>query len=149
MASIHKDILIDANPDDVWAAVRDFGAVHTRLAPGFVVDARLDGEARIVTFANGNVAREILVDCDDTRRRLVYAIANERVSHYSASVQVLTEGPTKSRLIWIVDVLPNAMAPYIDSQMDLGALAVQKTLERHAAKPAATGSADDVTTIRG
>jgi hypothetical protein len=130
MASIHKDIPIDAHPDDVWAAVRDFGNLHTRLAPGFVTDAKLDGDARIVTFANGTVARELLVDCDDARRRLVYAINNERVSHYSASVQVLAEGAARSRLIWIVDVLPNAMAPYIDSQMDLGALAVQKTLGR-------------------
>ena len=133
MASITKDIPIDAPAQDVWDAVRDFGAVHTRLAPGFVVDARLDGEARIVTFANGNVARELLVDCDEARRRLVYAISNERVSHYSASVQVLAEGATQSRLIWIVDVLPNAMAPYIGSQMDLGALAVQKALGRDAA----------------
>src|SRR5450631_2888676 len=75
VASIHKDISIDAAPNDVWDAVRDFGAVHTRLAPGFVTDARLDGDARIVTFANGNVAREVLVDCDDERRRLVYGIA--------------------------------------------------------------------------
>jgi hypothetical protein len=133
MASIHKDIPIDAAPDDVWAAVRDFGAVHTRLAPGFVIDAKLDGDARIVTFANGNVVRELLVDCDEARRRLAYAISNERVSHYSASLQVLAEGATRSRLIWIVDVLPNAMAPYIESQMDLGALAVQKTLGRSAA----------------
>lgn len=133
MASIPKDIPIDAHPDDVWAAVRDFGAVHQRLAPGFVRDAQLDGEARIVTFANGTTARELLVDCDEARRRLVYAISNERVSHYSASVQVLAEGATQSRLIWIVDVLPNAMAPYIGSQMDLGALAVQKALGRAAA----------------
>ena len=133
MASIQKDISIDASPADVWDAVRDFGAVHTRLAPGFVVDSRLDGDARIVTFANGNVAREQLVDCDEARRRLVYAIANERVSHYSASVQVIANGETRSRLIWIVDVLPNAVAPYIDAQMDLGAQAVQKTLNRKAA----------------
>ena len=133
MASIHKDIIIDASPNDVWDAVRDFGAVHTRLAPGFVVDARLDGNARIVTFSNGNVAREQLVDCDEARRRLVYAIANERVSHYSASVQVLADGEMRSRLIWIVDVLPNEIAPYIDAQMDLGALAVQKSLRRSAA----------------
>ena len=57
MASIHKDIPIDAHLNDVWAAVRDFGAVHRRLVPGFVLDARLDGEARIVTFVNGTVAR--------------------------------------------------------------------------------------------
>jgi hypothetical protein len=107
--------------------------VHKRLAPGFVLDARLDGDARIVTFANGNVARERLVDCDDARRRLVYAIVSERVSHYSASVQVLAEGEARSRLIWIVDVLPNEIAPYIDAQMDQGALAVQKALGRSAA----------------
>ena len=81
MASIHREIPIDARPSDVWAAVRDFGAVHRRLAPGFVTNARLDGEARIVTFANGTVARELLVDCDEPRRRLVYAIISERVKH--------------------------------------------------------------------
>jgi hypothetical protein len=108
--------------------VRDFGAVHTRLAPGFAIDARLDGEARIVTFANGNVAREVLVNCDEARRRLVYAIANERVSHYNASVQVQADGETRSRLIWIVDVLPNAIAPYIDGQMDQAAQAMQQAL---------------------
>ena len=133
MASIHKDIPIDAQPADVWAAVRDFGAVHQRLAPGFVIDARLDGDARIVTFANGNVAREQLVDCDEARRRLVYAIANERVSHYSASVQVLADGEARSRLIWIVDVLPHEIAPYVDAQMDQAALAMQKALGRSAA----------------
>jgi Polyketide cyclase / dehydrase and lipid transport len=133
MASIHKDIPIDAQPADAWAAVRDFGAVHQRLAPGFVIDARLDGDARIVTFANGNVAREQLVDCDDARRRLVYAIANERVSHYSASLQVVADGEARTRLIWIVDVLPHEIAPYVDAQMDQAALAMQKALGRSAA----------------
>ena len=133
MASIHKDIPIDAHPNDVWAAVRDFGAVHQRLVPGFVLDARLEGDARVVTFANGTVARELLVDCDDARRRLVYAVVSERVKQHSASVQVLADGDTRSRLTWIVDVLPNEIASYIDGQMDQAALAMQKTLGRSAA----------------
>jgi hypothetical protein len=133
MASIHKDIRIDARPDDVWAAVRDFGNPHKRLVPGFVLDARLDGDARIVTFANGTVARELLVDCDDARRRLVYAVISERVKQHSAAVQVLADGDMRSRLIWIVDVLPHEIAPYIDAQMDQAALAMQKALERSAA----------------
>jgi len=132
MASIHKDIPIDASPDEVWAAVRDFGAVH-RLAPGFVREAYLDGDARIVTFANGMVAREVLVDCDDARQRLVYAVISERVTHYSASVQVLADGETGSRLAWIVDLLPHAMAPTIGGQMDQAALAMQRALARSAA----------------
>ena len=133
MASIHKEIPINADPDDVWAAVRDFGAVHRRLAPGFVIEARLDGEARILSFANGTVARELLVDCDEARRRLVYAVISERVKHYSASVQVLAEGDSRTRLRWIVDLLPHEMAPYIAGQMDQAALAMQKALDRHAA----------------
>jgi len=134
MASIQKDFLIEANPNDVWDALRDFGALHTRLAPGFVTDTKLNGDARIVTFSNGTVAREILVDCDEARRRLVYAIpANERVKHYSASAQILANGDTRSRMIWIVDVLPNEMAPYISAQMDQGVAAMQKALGRNAA----------------
>src|ERR1700744_5432957 len=131
MASLQKDIPIDAHPDDVWAAVRDFGAVH-RLAPGVVVPTRLDGEARIVTFANGNVVRELLVDCDDARRRLVYAVISERGTHYKASVQLLANGETCSRMIWTIDLLPNEAAPYVDGQMDQGALAVQKMFGREA-----------------
>ena len=133
MASIHKDIIIDASPADVWDAVRDFGAVHQRLVPGFVLDSRLDGDARIVSFANGTSARELLVDCDDKRQRLVYAVISERIKLHSASVQVIADGDNRSRLLWIVDVLPHEIAPYIDAQMDQAALAMQKKLGRSAA----------------
>ena len=120
--------------------MRDFASPHQRLVPGFVLDARLDGDARIVTFANGTVARELLVDCDDARRRLVYAVVSERVKQHSASVQVLADGDTRSRVIWIVNVLPNEIAPYIGGQMDQAALAMQKALGRSAAKRAAMRS---------
>jgi hypothetical protein len=133
MASIHKDIIIDANPADVWDALRDFGALHTRLVPGFVLDTKLDGDARIVTFSNGTVAREVLVDCDDKRQRLVYAVKSERLTQHSASAQVFAESDGRSRLVWIVDVLPNEVASYMDAQMDLGAAAMQKALGRGAA----------------
>src|SRR5215218_11433623 len=133
MASIHKEILIDASPDHVWDALRDFGALHTRLVPGFVTDTKLDGDARIVTFANGNVAREILVDCNDSRRRLVYAIVSERIKQHSASAQVFAESDDRTRFVWIADVLPNEIASYMDAQMDLGLLAMQKSLGRSAA----------------
>ena len=128
MASIHKEILIDAPAAAVWDAVRDFGALHTRLAPGFVLDTRLDGEARVVTFANGTVARELLVDCDETRRRLAYAVVSDRLTQHSASIEIIAEGDGRCRMIWITDVLPHEIAPYIRAQMDQGALAVQAAL---------------------
>ena len=133
MASIHKEILIDASPYHVWDALRDFGALHTRLVPDFVTDTRLDGDARIGTFANGTVAREILVDCDDAKRRLAYAIVSERLKQHSASAQVFAESDGRTRFVWIADVLPNEVAPYMDAQMDLGMHAMQKALGRSAA----------------
>jgi carbon monoxide dehydrogenase subunit G len=133
MASIQKDFIIDADPAAVWDALRDFGALHTRLVPGFVTDTKLEGDTRIVTFANGSVAREVLVDSDDSRRRLVYAIKSERLTQHSASAQVFAESDGRTRFVWIVDVLPNDVAPYMNSQMDLGATAMQKALAHNAA----------------
>jgi hypothetical protein len=133
MASILKDIPLDARPEDVWAAVRDYGAVHQRVAPGFVTDCKLDGDSRIVTFANGNVAQERLVTLDDARMRLVYAVVSPRVKQHSASIQIFADGDNRSRMVWIADVLPDEIGPYIDGQMDLGAAAMQKQFRRDAA----------------
>jgi len=132
MATIRNDFHIDARPDDVWDAVRDFGALHQRLVPGFVVDARMDGDARIVTFANGMVAREELVSLDDKAKRLAYAIVGGfggQLRHYNASVEVLADGGG-SRFVWVIDVLPNELAPSIEAMAGEGAKAVKRTLER-------------------
>lgn len=128
-ASIHKELIVNAAPADVWDAFRDYGAVHQRLARGFVVDCRLEGDARIVTFANGTVAREILVSMDDKTRRLVYTIAGTRLEHHNASFQVFTEGDKRARIVWIADILPNGLASYVSSQMDEGVRAMKQTLE--------------------
>src|ERR1044072_4660715 len=111
MASVYKEISLDARPEDVWAAVRDYGAVHQRVAPGFVTDCRLDGDSRIVTFANGNVAQVRLVTMDEARMRLVYAVVSPRLTQHSAPVQVFAEGDNRSRVVWIADVLPNEIRP--------------------------------------
>ena len=133
MASIHNDIPLPAAANDVWDAVRDFGALHERLVPGFVTACMLDGDARIVTFANGSVAREVLVDCDDARRRLVYAISNERLKHYSASVQVIADGERRCRLVWIIDMLPNELAAYVQEQTKDAVIALHKAFPAAAA----------------
>ncbi len=133
MATIIKDIPIDAPPADVWDALADFGALHRRLVPGFVTACDFDGEARTITFSNGTVARELLVTSDSDHRRLVYAVVGDRVKHYSAAAQVFDDGKGGARLTWTVDMLPNEAAPYISGQMDLGAAAMQKALGRKAA----------------
>jgi len=131
MASIRKEIPIDASPEHVWDAIRDFGAVHERVVPGFVVDTQLDGSDRIVTFFSGAVQREPLVDLDDRARRLVYAAVDSPIgaTHYNASVQVFPDGETGSRIEWIVDFLPSEIGSTLDGFMDRGAATMKQTLE--------------------
>src|SRR5213082_2632502 len=110
MASIYREITVASPPDLVWAAVRDVGAVHIRLAQGFVTDTKLENGARVVTFANGFVAREMIVDIDEEHRRLAYSAVGGRASHHNASIQVFSAKDGKSRLLWITDLLPDDMA---------------------------------------
>jgi len=127
MASIVKEFMLAADAGAVWDALADFGALHTKLVPGFVTGTRLEGDTRIVTFASGAVARERLVTSDAQRRRLVYAIApSERIAHYSAAAQVSDAGNGRTKFTWTVDLLPDVLAPYVSGQMDAGVVAMKK-----------------------
>jgi hypothetical protein len=129
MASLRRTIALNAGATTVWNALRDFGAVHTRVAPGFLTDLKMDRGDRIVTFFNGLVARERLVTCDDEERRLVYTVVEGRATHYNATVQVIPDGVGRSRVFWTIDLLPDALAPAIGDMMDHAAGVMKKTLE--------------------
>jgi len=132
MASIRKEILIEAHPEQVWDAVRDVGAVHTRLAPGFVVDTRMDGDTRIVTFGNGMVARERIIDIGDPSRRLVWSVVGGPLTHHNASLQIFADGEARSRVVWIADLLPNDLAGTIAGMIEQGMGIMKRTLEGQA-----------------
>jgi hypothetical protein len=120
---------VDASPDAVWDAVRDVGAIHTRLARGFVTDVKLEPGARIVTFANGMVANELIVDVDDAARRLVWSAVGGRLTHHNASAQIFADGPNRTRFVWIADLLPDELAPAIAGMIEQGLAAVKRTFE--------------------
>jgi hypothetical protein len=130
MASIRKELLTKASVDDVWAALRDIGALHTRLVPGFVTDTKLERGERIVTFGNGMVVREPIVDIDDTARRLVWAAIGGPLTHYNASAQVFANADGQTRLVWIADLLPNEAVGSITLMMEAGMAVMKSTLDR-------------------
>jgi hypothetical protein len=130
MASIRKEIETKARPDDVWAAIADIGALHTRLVPGFVVDTKLEPGARVVTFGNGMVVREPIVTIDGASRRLVWTAEGGRTTHYNASVQVCSRSDETTAVVWIADFLPDAMTGQIDGAMEAGMTVMKKTLDR-------------------
>jgi carbon monoxide dehydrogenase subunit G len=129
MASIRREISIEIPAAQVWDALRDVGASHTRLVAGFVTNCYLDGDARVVTFANGMTAREVIIDVSESEQRVVWSAVGGRLTHHNASAQVFAEGAGRSRLVWIADLLPDELAPAIASMIEQGTIAMKNTLE--------------------
>jgi carbon monoxide dehydrogenase subunit G len=130
MATIRRDIRTTARPGDVWDAMRDVGALHTRLVPGFVTDTRLEPGARIVTFSNGRVVRETIVTIDDDERRLVWSASGGSLTHHNGSVQVFTAPDGTTSVVWIADLLPDEAAGAIGAMMEEGMAVMKHTLDR-------------------
>jgi len=129
MASIRREVTIDASPEAVWDAERDYGGLHELLVPRFVTDARLDGDARVVTFFTGTVVTEVLVTLDDDERRLVWTIVDGQYRHHNASAQVFDEPGGRSRFVWLADVLPDETAGPTAEMMTRGIGVAKETLE--------------------
>jgi len=118
-----------AKADQVWAVLRDIGALHTRLVPGFVADTRLEPGARVVTFGNGMVVREPIVDVNDETRRVVWSAENDRLTHYNASAQVFVDDDGRTKVVWIADLLPNDASDFVAQMMEEGMTVMKKTLD--------------------
>ena len=116
-------------PAQVWEVFRDVGSVHTRLAPGFVLDTVVDGDARKVTFANGVVVTELIVSLDDEQRRLAYAIVGGSAEHHNASFEV-RESAGGAVVCWTTDLLPDEAADRFAEMMDAGIPVMQRSLSR-------------------
>jgi len=129
MAAIHKEIEIERNKEFVWDAIRDVGAIHKRLVPGFVVDCQLEGDWRIVTFANGMVVRELIVDVDDESCRHSWSARGESFTHHNASIQIFPEGRDTCRVVWIADLMPNEVAEAVGEMIQQGLNTMKQTLE--------------------
>jgi len=129
MGSICKEILTKAAPDQVWSAVRDIGALHTRLVPGFVTDTRLEPDARIVTFGNGMVLREPIIAINEDIRRFVWSAEGGPFTHYNASLQVFAENEG-TRVVWIADFLPDEVASNQNAAMESALQIMRTTLDQ-------------------
>jgi hypothetical protein len=144
MATIRREIVTAAWPDDVWEALRDVGALHTRLVPGFVTDTRLEPGARVVTFDNGMVVRETIITIDDGERRIVWSAARGWLMHHNASAQVFPGPQGAAKVVWIADILPDEAAGTIAAMIDRGMAAMKQTLDRLAKKAGSNVEAGDI-----
>jgi hypothetical protein len=138
MTTIAVEVTTDASPSAVWEAIRDVGALHTRLVPGFVLATELVPGGRRVTFANGLIVVEPIVSMNDNLHRLVWTAqgGSSGITHYNASIQVYPREIGGSRVVWTADVLPHDAAERIATMMKAGASAMTGALARLAAETA-------------
>ncbi|MFG1990709.1 SRPBCC family protein [Actinoplanes sp. NPDC048988] len=137
MATVRAEVVVDLPPEQVWEAVADVGAVHRRLLPGRVRDARIEGDARILTMPDGWQVREVIVAVDHGLRRLAYAVADGQrmpLTYHHASFQVFDE-EGRGRLVWVTDVLPHAMAAVVRGVVERGLAEIKQTLESGTRQP--------------
>lgn len=130
MATVHKESEIARDQAFVWDAIRDVGNIHKRLVPGFVTNCVLEDGSRTVTFDNGMVIRELIVDVDDATHRHAWATHDKPFVHYNASVQVFASGRARCRVVWIADFLPNELHGTMQETIQRGLDVMRKTLER-------------------
>jgi hypothetical protein len=129
MASIHHERAVDVGVDVAWSALRQAGEAHRLFAP-VLVDGRLDGDIRTVTFANGMVARERVLDVDETHLRVAYtALEAAGMTFHHASMQVVDDGPGRCRFVWITDFLPPEVAGALAPLIEQGGAALKANLE--------------------
>ena len=129
MATVQTSLDTTASAEQAWTVIRDIGAVHTRLAPGFVTDTKLEPGARVVTFINGMVIREPIVTIDDEARRLVWSAEGGYASHYNASLQVSARADGGATVVWIADFLPDDVKPQLSRALEAGTQAMKRSLD--------------------
>jgi hypothetical protein len=133
MATIRSELKTRASASDVWSAIRDIGALHTRLVPGFVTDTKLEPGARVVTFVNGTALREPIVTLDDQARRLVWTAEGGRARHYNAALKVTELADGLTSVVWTADFLPDDIGAYMSQAIQAGMAAMQRSLDKLAA----------------
>ena len=133
MASIHTEFLINADAALVWRVIGDWADGPVAMAPGYVVSSHAEGDVRVVTFANGTVARERLVARDDDARRIAYSVIGDslRPEHDNAVMQVIPDGVDRCRFTWTRDVLPDELARPLREAMREAGLVITRTLDAH------------------
>ena len=130
MPTVHHEISVALTPETIWDAVRDVGALHTRLVPGFVTSTEMlehvATPTRRVTFASGQILDEAIVSVDDHHRRLVWSIRG--VDPHNGAMQVFDD-PGGARVTWTADVLPTALADQFSPLMAAGLQVMKRHLE--------------------
>jgi carbon monoxide dehydrogenase subunit G len=136
MATVCVEAIVNAPAHQVWEAVADVGAVHQRLLPGRVAAARVEGDHRFLTMPDGTQVRELILAVDHNIRRMAYTVTEGQrlpLTYHHAAFQVFEEGD-RTRLVWVTDILPHAMADVVQGRVERGIREIKEFLELNGTK---------------
>jgi carbon monoxide dehydrogenase subunit G len=128
MGTASKHLILDADIETVWDAVRDF-AQPERLVPGFVSTLAASPVQRVVQFRDGTTVIERLVSVDEDAHRLVYSVIGGRTMHNNSALVLNPLDTGRTRLEWTIDALPDEIVPYLDANMEQAFVAMRTAFE--------------------
>jgi uncharacterized protein YndB with AHSA1/START domain len=127
MGTVRRQLRIARPADDVWALVGDPTTIH-QWFPG-IVDAKVDGSARIITTASGISMPEEIITNDSIQRRFQYRLTAGIVRNHLATIDVFDLGDGTSLVAYATDCEPDAMALMIGGATGNALAALKRLLE--------------------
>ena len=106
--SVRREVRIARSAEDVWELLGD----PVRLPewwPG-IVDAKVDGDSRVITTGAGIPMPETIVTCDRLQRRFQYRITAPMFREHLSTLDVLDLGDGTSLAVYSADADPATMA---------------------------------------
>lgn len=108
MGTVRRSARIARSADDVWRVVGDPASI-SRWFPG-IVDAKVDGNTRVITTASGLSMPEEIVTNDAIQRRFQYRVTGGFVRNHLGTIDVFDLGDGSSLVSYATDCEPDAMA---------------------------------------
>lgn len=104
---VSEKVEINASAEKVWENLGDFGALekwHPAFAKTEIVGGTNNkvGAQRVLTLKDGGKINETLTAYSASKKTMTYKITESvvPVSHYSATIDVISKGANKSLVIW-------------------------------------------------
>jgi len=107
-ASLRREVRIGAPADEVWAVIGDPARI-VEWWPG-IVDAKVDGDSRVVTTGAGLPMPETILVNDRLQRRFQYRITAPMFREHTSTLDVIDLDDGTSLVVYSVDAEPSTMA---------------------------------------
>lgn len=126
MTTIYKEVNIDAPLNKIWESISDTANIADLV--GFLATSNQTDDTRVCTLEGGGELKEKIVSVDDDLKRVAYTITESplNMEYHSASMQ-LEETEDGTKLVWTVDLLPEAAKQQMGPMLEQACIDVKSS----------------------